>query len=110
MDCDFEKIKKCNQCMEIMQDIEYILNDATGAESCFVSLDEGNEENSSSLIIMDVVSFTTFSPLVLEAFKEALSLCDAVNFFNAGDYVRITLGFNNTHIPEHETEIKEFKK
>lgn len=110
MDCDFEKIKKCNECMEIMKDIEYIMTESTGRDSCRVLLDEGNKENSSSLIFMDVASFTSFAPLTLEAFREALSLCDAINFSNAGDYVRITLIFNDTHIPEHETQIKEFKK
>ena len=97
--------------LDIMNDVAYITNDSLGVEAMTVDGLEGNEEDTTSLIISDVVSFTTLNPLAKEAFREALGYADAVNFFTRNDdRVRITMSFMDTCEPKKvETEVVEFK-
>lgn len=106
-----ENKSRYKKALDIMNDVAYIVNDSFGVEAMTVDGVEGNEEDTTSLIISDVVSFTTLNPLAKAAFQEALGFADAVNFFTHNDdRVRITMSFMDTCEPKKvETEVVEFK-
>lgn len=97
--------------LDIMNDVAYITNDSLGVEAMTVDGLEGNEDDPTSLIISDVVSFTTLNPLAKKAFQDALGYADAVNFFTRNDdVVRITMSFMGTYEPKKiDTKVLEFK-
>lgn len=97
--------------LDIMNDVAYIVNDSLGVDAMTVDGLDGDERDTSSLIISDVVAFTTFNQLAKEAFREALGLADAVNFFTRNDdRVRITMSFLGTFEPEKvDTEVIDLK-
>lgn len=106
-----EKEKKYIESLGIMCDIKYIVNDSAGVEAMYVDGIDGDEKDSTALIIADVCSFTTFNPIAKVAFQEALSLADAVNFSTNNDsWIRITLSFWDV-VPARKmnTEIKMFE-
>ena len=98
--------------LDIMKDVEYIVNDSLGFEVMTVDGLDGKGDEPTSLIITDVVSFTTFNALEKKAFIDALEFADAVNFFTRNDdMVRITMSFMNTHeIKGIKTEIRYLKR
>lgn len=111
MESILENKIRYKKALDIMNDVAYIVNDSLGVETMTVDGLEGSEEDTTSLIISDVVAFTTFNPLAKEAFREALGYADAVNFFTRNDdTVRITMSVMNTCEPKKvDTEVVEFK-
>ena len=95
-----------------MNDAAYIVNDSLGVDAMTVDGLEGDESDTTSLIISDVVAFTTFNVIAKEAFREALGYADAVNFFTRNDsMVRITMSFMDTCEPKKvDTKITSLNK
>lgn len=100
--------KRYEKAMDIVKDIQYIVNDIVGRDVVLVDGLDGDEKDPSSLIVIDVYSFTTFPPLAKKAFMDALDLADAVNFSAlSNDMVRIVMSFLDTY-EQHEFPTQVF--
>ena len=91
-----------------------LLNQELGEGSAFASAEEGNEEDPSALIFLDIPSFMSFNETEKRIYEEALKESDAINFFCLPDeWIRLTFAIKDYWEREeepYETNVIELVK